>query len=91
LSWCGITVPNQLLKLDMLQQQVELAGVGWSWLLLAATMYWLRLLAAAHQQQPAAAASHVNFLFSRVPFLRPTILVLTRFSREKRLSNGRGR
>ena len=34
---------------------------------------------------------NVKFLFSRVTFLWPTILVLTRFLREKRLSNAQGR
>jgi hypothetical protein len=39
----------------------QLSPCSSSWLLLAG----VRLLAAAHQQQPAA-ASHVKFLFSRV-------------------------
>ena len=34
---------------------------------------------------------NVKFLFSRVTVFRPTILVLTRFLREKRLSNAQGR
>ena len=34
---------------------------------------------------------NVQFLFVRVPFLWPTILVLTRFLCEKRLSNAQGR
>ena len=53
--------------------------------------YWLIKYWKMYDIRITEAHQNVKFLFFRVTFLWPTILVLTRFLREKRLSNAHGR